>query len=264
MSSHEITVPNVDVNTLIISDIPDYNIQEYDIFNEKDFKKYVSDIERIVRTSFEYREFINYLRTYMDMNKCSFYENVNNIDTFKIKIHIHHCPFTLYDIVLTIFNKRMFYQEPMDVELVAKEVMYIHYYLMVGLIPLAETVHELVHNQVLFIPLDKVMGNYEEFISTYKEWIPEEIMDKFHYYEQQTQIYNEAANLEILREKPLLVEIPESEVTLKLPNMERILELMENRIIELKEQQTKSIAISPISYDNNIDEDSLICPIYYD
>ena len=76
------------IQTEIISmeNIPEYDIQDYDIFNEKSFNKYIADIEKIVRSSFEYEEFISYLRNYMDMNKCSFFENVNNIDTTKIKI----------------------------------------------------------------------------------------------------------------------------------------------------------------------------------
>ena len=111
---------------LVFDEIPEYDTQDYDVFNEKDFKKYISDIENICRTSFEYRQFVNYLREYMDMNKCSFFQNVTNSDTFKIKIHLHHSPFTLYDIVMTIFNKRMFDHESLEVEMVAKEVMYIH------------------------------------------------------------------------------------------------------------------------------------------
>ena len=96
------------------------------------------------------------------------------------------CPFTLYEYFVTVFNKRMFMREPLDIELVAKEVMYIHYSLMVGLIPLAETVHDLVHNQVLFIPLDNVMGNYQLFEQLYAQFIPEESKEKLKAMRKQT------------------------------------------------------------------------------
>ena len=145
---------NIEGNILVIDDIPSYDIKDYDLFDEKDFNKYLQDIERIIRSSMEYREFINYLREYMDMNKCSFFENVSNINSYKIKIHIHHHPLTLYDIVVIVYNKRSFFEESLEAEMVAKEAMYIHYFMMVGLIPLSETVHDLVHDQLIFIPLD--------------------------------------------------------------------------------------------------------------
>ena len=83
------------------------------------------------------------------MNKCSFYENVSNIDSNDIKIEIHHEPISLYDICIIVYNKRNFFHENLS-ELL-KEVMLLHYKLLIGLIPLAETVHELVHNKYLFI-----------------------------------------------------------------------------------------------------------------
>ncbi len=191
------------LSVIEIDYIPEYDLEDYDLMDSKEFNKYIFSIEKIVRGSFEYRQLITFLRENMDMisiekivrgsfeyrqlitflrenmdmNKCSFYENVNNIDTCKIKIHIHHHPFTLYDICLMVYNKRSFYGESLEEEMVAKEVMFLHYNLMVGLIPLAETVHELVHNNYLFIPLDKVMGNYQQFINMYEDFMSPEQID---------------------------------------------------------------------------------------
>ena len=96
---------------IVIDDIPPYDIRDYDIFDDKDFKKYIDDIERSARKSLEYGEFIKYLRDYMDMNTCSFFENISNKNNYKIKIHIHHHPLTLYDIVMTVYQKRSFFNE---------------------------------------------------------------------------------------------------------------------------------------------------------
>lgn len=269
--SYEILSKNdtdISEDILVIDEIPDYSIQDYDIFDEKDYPKYIQDIEKIVRASMEYREFINYLRTYMNMNKCSFFKDVSNIDTFKIKIEIHHHPFTLYDIVVTIFNKRAFYNESLEVEMVAKEAMYVHYFLMIGLIPLAETVHELVHEQLLFIPLDKVMGNYEEFKETYKEFVPEECLDKLKYLDEQTRIYNEEANLDILKQNIISVHIPHEDGlgTYKLPDMDKLSNLMSTRITQLKESNRAKLECKSNDYDNNIidvNDETLVCPVYY-
>ena len=140
-----------DFDIVEIAELVPVNTDVYDFMNEKDMKKYFADIEKTVRQSFEYRKYIAYLRENMDMNKCSIYQNVSNADSFSVKIEIHHDPITLYDIVVTVFNKRKAYKEDLSIFMVAKEVMYVHYCLMVGLIPLAETVHELVHNKYLFI-----------------------------------------------------------------------------------------------------------------
>ena len=110
---NEIYTNSLDV--IKIDDLPPYEIQDYDVFNEKDFKKYVNDVKKTVRNSLEYRQYIQYLRNYMNLNEDSFFENINNMDNSKVKIEIHHTPYSLEDIVLTVFNKRVFYNEDLDV-----------------------------------------------------------------------------------------------------------------------------------------------------
>ena len=228
---------------IVLDDVPPFDEDEFDIYDDKDFKKYINEIEKVCRTSFEYESFVSYLREYMDMNKCSFFKNVSNKDTFKIRIELHHCPFTLYDIVMTIFNKRVFYHQSLEVEMVAKEVMYIHYFCMIGIIPLAETVHELVHNRILFIPLDTVFGNYQEFINVYGEFIPKDAMERFDLMVEQTLAYNEAANLQVLQQSPMIVQLPgdDGSGTYNLPKLEVIVDLMQDRLLELKESPQQLI-----------------------
>ena len=188
---------------MVIEDIPPYDTEDYDLFNEKDFKKYIDDIERMVRSSREYREAVQYMRKFINMNTSLFFQNINNIETAKIKIELHHHPFTLYDIVLTVFNKRSRLQESLDIELVAKEVAYLHYFLIIGLVPLSRTEHKLVHNQALFIPLELnskpiVLGDYNKFIEMYERDIPEDAMVRFNTYKDLTKNYNQVINTEIL------------------------------------------------------------------
>lgn len=260
--SYEITNPeDINSNILIIDEIPPYDIKDYDLFDEKDFKKYLDDIERIIRNSMEYREFVNYLREYMDMNKCSFFENVTNINSFKIKIHIHHHPLTLYDIVIIVYNKRNFFEESLEVEMVAKEVMYVHYFMMIGLIPLSETVHALVHDQLLFIPIDKVMGDWEEFLSTYSEFIPQEIYEKIERYRQSTLEFSEEQNRKLLIQTPTYVKVEQedtnnlledSSVAYKIPKMNTIIDTMTERIEQIKNKnyELEKRNIVDATYDN--------------
>lgn len=120
-------------NVIKMDDIPRFDIEDYDLFDPKEMKMCLPSVERIVRTSFEYKQYISFLKENMDMNKCSFYENISNIDNSKVKIEIHHEPITLYDICKIVYNKRSYYRELIDEEIVAKEVMILHYNLLVGL-----------------------------------------------------------------------------------------------------------------------------------
>ena len=174
MSTNPKNVLSVDgctpIHDIEILGVPEPNIEEYDLTNSKQYMKYLFAIEKTCRRSFEYKQLMRFLKDNCGMDKDSFLENMN-IDN-GAKIEIHHSPLTLFDIVSTVVNKRSDLGESMSVPMVAKEVMYNHYKLMVGLIPLCKTVHELVHNQYLFIPAWAVLGNYKEFLNQYEKWVP--------------------------------------------------------------------------------------------
>lgn len=189
-----------------ITDLPEFDIPDYDLNDEKEFKKYLYDIERTVRNSFEYKRWLKYLREYVDMNKCSFYENVTNVDTTKIRIEVHHEPLSLFDIVLTVYNKRVAYRESLEVEMVAKEVMYHHFAMNIGVIPLAETPHELVHNQYLFVPSTRVFGNYKKFVQEYRAFMPQETLDVLQRIEEYTLAYDGDEYKQLLGKKFVYVD----------------------------------------------------------
>lgn len=244
------------ISILKLDNIPEFDIEDYNLLEPKEFKAYITTIEKIVRGSMEYRAMIKYLRENMDMNKCSFYKNVNNVDTFKIKIHIHHHPFTLHDIVYTVYNKRVFYRESLDDEMVAKEVMFLHYSLLVGLIPLAETVHELVHNNYLFIPVDKAMGKFEEFKNMYEDFMTPEMVDLWERNLKATQTYNEdLSNNFILDKKYIYVDMTGE---YDIPSLESVLDSMDKRIKDIRNGNSVMLngfnTENKESYDNNKQE----------
>ena len=162
-----------------LGNIPDFDFETYpDIENDpKMYKTFIGDIEKEVRGSFEYRVLINYLKSYMDMCNCAFIATVSNKDNSTVKIELHHYPFTLYDICEIVYRKRSYYNESIELQMVAKEVMELHYKLMVGLIPLSATVHKLVHNSKVFIPIDSVLGRYDLFMLYYDPFIDPEHKD---------------------------------------------------------------------------------------
>lgn len=250
---------------LIINDLEPCTKESYDLYNEKDFRKYINDIERIVRQSREYKVYIQYIRTYMDMNVSLFSPNVTNAETTKIKIEIHHTPFTLFDIVMTVFNKRSRMGESLNCFLVAKEVAYLHYFLYVGLIPLSKTEHKLVHNQSLFVPLNKVLGRYDQFIQMYHDDIPVDAMDRYNTYLSMTEHYNYKENTKILAIEPTYIKYNNNNY-LGSYNNSQLLEAMNNTnnmMLSMNDKSKKAIDMNNNKYDNNAPK-KLIKPITID
>ena len=258
---------------MVMENIPSYDTEDYDLFNEKDFKKYIDDIERMIRSSREYREAVQYMRKFINMNTSLFFQNINNIETTKIKIELHHHPFTLYDIVLTVFNKRSRLQEPLNIELVAKEVAYLHYFLIIGLVPLSRTEHKLVHNQALFIPLklnDKpiVLGDYNKFIEMYERDIPEDAMVRFNTYKDLTKNYNQVINTEILKISPTYLQLPGSDNkslgAYKISDLQNLLQITQNKVKSITQKHSHIQNIEDNKYDNNIIKPFVIGEEYYE
>ena len=228
---NRLDITDTKTDTIKLSSIPEFEIEDWDLSDPKQFKKYINTIERIVRGSFEYRQFVGFLRDYVGMNKCSIYERVTNQDSFKVKIHIHHEPITLYDIVIAVYNRRAANREPLSEDMVAKEVMYQHYMLRVGLIPLSETVHELVHNQFIFIPTTAVFGKYWELVDIYHDYMEPETLDTLKKIEEISTNFNMDENKKVLETHMIHLDTSESYNT----DLDKVKQVLESRIDEIKE-----------------------------
>ena len=191
--------------TLDISDLSYFDGEQYDLLDEKDFKHYINDLERIVRQSFEYRQLISYLKNTEGMDECSFLENVSSRDNTKQKIEIHHSPLTLFDICLAVFRKRQANREDIDLNSVAEEVMWLHYAGWVGLIPVSATVHDLIHNSYLVCPTDIVRGNYRAFVNAYYNYIEPDTLDALDAAERWAQEKNDGSQMEIFNNHKIYI-----------------------------------------------------------
>ena len=243
------TLPEMDIFTM-----PDYDLND-----EKEFSYYLRDIEKTVRGSFEYQQMVRFLRENVDMNQCSFFESVSNIDSTSIRIEIHHEPLSLYDICNIIVRKREHFGESLEVEYVAKEVMYCHYAMCVGLIPLSETVHELVHNQYLFIPNDRVFGNWRHFVNMYRDYMSTDELRTLEKIEELTQMYDMDEYKNLLAKQYIYVDVHNSN-----PNLydvqrnlkDRINELVNGKSVDLKfdlpKEETKKPLYCPFVF---VDDD---------
>ena len=143
------------------------------INNAKSRTKFIKRVERVVRGSMEYKDFIQYISKYMDMNRCAFFLNAGTSDGSggnKLKIERHHTPLTLYDICDIVLQKFIDKGEPINDLMIAQEVLQLHYEGKVGLIPLSKAIHKIVHNTDLIkIPLWLVSDGYIDFLEEYED-----------------------------------------------------------------------------------------------
>ena len=150
--------------------------------NAKDRHKFISRVEKIIRSSKEYRDYIQFLKEHIGLDKCIFFQNITNGGENKrsrISIELHHEPFTLYDIVNVVLTKYQDEGLPINDLLIADEVLELHYANQVGLVPLSKTMHQMIHNSTkLIVPLNMCYGAYSEFLEKYEPYIDEELYEK--------------------------------------------------------------------------------------
>ena len=144
----------------------------------RDREKYIKTVEQIIRRSSPYKDYTKFLRENMDMDRCTILKQVKKEAGKHYRIEIHHEPFTLFDIVETVINKRLSLGESIRTLPVCDEVMSLHYDGKVGLVPLTITMHELVHSGRLFIPLQYIYQDYSDFYKEYEYYFNTNTIDK--------------------------------------------------------------------------------------
>lgn len=220
-----------DGETLRVDYLPPYEQEDYDLSNPKDFAKFIRDVKSEIRSSFEYREMVKYLRNYGGMNHSGLNPNVSNNDSSKVKIEIHHTPYTLEDITKAVYEKRLFYHQDLSLEMVAKEVMSLHYLAMIGLFPLSSTEHEMVHNGYLYIPPNDVFGNWELFKSKYRDFMDEEDNETIEDIKEYEKVFNVEKQNEILSQANIYIDASN---VYDIPQLDTLKDSMSNRIDTIK------------------------------
>jgi len=133
--------------------------------DDKEYKRFVSGVERLIRSSGEYKDWVNYCRESLGAATCAF---TNETLDETGDIEIHHYPFTLFDIVKITIDNRIYNETPFSSFDIALEVIKLHFELKVGFIPLAGTIHKKYHNGFLSIPASYISGNYKGFVREYE------------------------------------------------------------------------------------------------
>lgn len=152
------------------------SLMQEKIIDEKEFKNYILNIEKLVRTSNEYKNLIKYLKNELNFNSCIY---LNKLTTDDIKIELHHSPYTLFDIVKIMINKFEANDRPYNTFIIAHEVIKLHYMNLVGLVPLSKSMHELVHSSQLKIHKNFHIGLTDKFFELFKNYMDSELSDKY-------------------------------------------------------------------------------------
>ena len=147
-----------------------------DFMNSKRIKRFIKSVESRIRKSDEYKHYLYYLNEEQQLTHCSILGNIKNCDA---TLEFHHYPFTLYDICEIVINKHILEKTNFNSFTIVKEVLDLHFDNVIGLVKLSKTIHELVHNGNLFIKLESVFGDVNEFINTFYNYIPLETIEKY-------------------------------------------------------------------------------------
>ena len=150
----------------------------YTFRTPKERVKFIKMVESVCRKSMEYKEYIRFLKRNTDVRRCTILKGLNTNNGKRYSIELHHEPFTLFDIVETVLNKREMLGEKIEPLSIADEVMALHYDGKVGLIHLSTTMHQLVHDDKIFIPLQYIYQSYNEFYSEYKPYFNPLVIEK--------------------------------------------------------------------------------------
>jgi hypothetical protein len=159
-----------------IEELPERPIYVFRTMRER--VKFIKTVESFARKSIEYKEYIQFLKRNMDMNRCAVLKHLSLDNRRRYSIEIHHEPFTLFDIVDIVLTKRLTLDEEINPFLLAEEVMNLHYEEKIGLIPLTVTMHELVGNGKIFIPLQLIYHKYHKFYEEYEDYIAPQLKEK--------------------------------------------------------------------------------------
>jgi hypothetical protein len=145
-------------------------------YEEKAYKRFIQNTEKLIRTSKEYKTYIELLRTNLTaLNLDNVMSNITNADA---EMEFHHYPVTLYEIVDLVAMSKFLKKEGFTSFKIAREVMDLHFKNIVGLVPLTKTNHELAHNNALFFSTKQVFGNFKEMLKIYEDAVSTDLKNK--------------------------------------------------------------------------------------
>lgn len=147
----------------------------------ENFVNFVKAVERIFRSSDQYKKYVHYIKFQVGMKRCQLHNNIEEAEhcSEKLKLEMHHGPvFTLFDIVSIIVDDQLKRGERLTTFKVADLVAEEHFNNNVQVVVLCKTCHEMVHNDQAMLHYKQAFGNLENFLKKYKLGITRELFIK--------------------------------------------------------------------------------------
>jgi hypothetical protein len=141
--------------------------------NEGEYKKFVKNVEMLIRRSYEYKLWRNYIIEVLQINTCMITNE--SIDQVTIEVH-HHIP-SLFTIVSSIVNKKIENNIDFHTFDIAIETIELHYKNKIGYVTLLKSMHEKFHNGYLDIPINMVKGDYKYYLNNYSQYLNQDKLD---------------------------------------------------------------------------------------
>jgi len=138
-----------------------------DFESDKEEKKFITCVERLVRSSVEYKYWKQYIIEVLGMNHCVLTHEVS--DECTIEVH-HHVP-SLFTVVKGVINEQINKNNSFTSFDISSMVMELHFTNQIGYVTLLKSLHEKFHNGYLDIPMKFINGNYDSFIQRFGSFI---------------------------------------------------------------------------------------------
>lgn len=201
----EVNKPNT--NPTIDSDesyyeIPFYKDADY-MFSLENEVAFIKAVERMVRTSKYYSRYIAHLKVDLGLNFCQVKGNISEDEDAGVKdlIEMHHGPiFTLFDVASIILNYMLIKGMKITTFSVANRVIEEHFKHRVQTVMLCETVHQLVHDNKVFLNYRQGFGDLYSFLEIYYEGLDEIMVNKIIDYIDKCKKYDSSdfGNLDVI------------------------------------------------------------------
>ena len=148
-----------------------------DFIDETSYSRFIKAVENMVRTSNDYKAFVDYIKNTLGLDFCQVFSKV--YDKVDANVEFHHGPiFTLYDICEVELTKFIKTGQRINTFRVADAVLDLHFNMKVNGVLLSTTVHEMVHNQDIFINLNQAIGDVNAYIEENARYFTPEVKYK--------------------------------------------------------------------------------------
>lgn len=183
-------------------EIPFYKDYDY-MFSIENEVAYIKAVERLVRSSKYYSRYIAHMKNDLGMNFCQVKGNISEDEDAGVTdlIEMHHGPiFTLFDVTSIILNYMLAKEMKITTFSVANRVIEEHFKHRVQTVMLCKTVHQLVHDNKVFLNYKQGFGDLYSFLETYYEGLDETQINNIINYIEKCKKYdsNDFGNLEVI------------------------------------------------------------------